>query len=230
MSWLPSLFATPARQALGWTALGILGVIFAALGVWLLIRGGEPATPPASPGLAATPAPSPSPTPTVTPTASPSPSPAPSPPTPAPTPTPTARPAGNPGGSGGTPGGQSGGAPTPAPTPTPTPSPAAARPYCPPAVTGPGILPTARVAGALTRGGVPVPAGQLEVFVTFDGVPGPSRLNVDGGFGIDFYTGGEDCANRVGAVIGVLAGGQYVPSPYTVGSQPPLVVIDVALP
>lgn len=227
MSWLQSLFATPARQALGWTALGILGVIFAAVGAWLLIRGGDPAPPPASPGVTATPTPSATPTATVTPTPTPSPSPTPGSPTPAPTPTPTVRPAGNPGGSTG---GQSGGAPPPAPTPTPTAAPAAARPYCPPGSVGPGVLPTARVAGALTRGGAPVPAGTLEVFVTFDGVPGPSRLNTDGGFGIDFYAAGEDCANRVGAVIGVLVDGQYFPSGYTVGSQPQLVVINVALP
>jgi hypothetical protein len=135
---------------------------------------------------------------------------------------------GGPGSGGGSTGGQSGSAP--AQTPTPTPPPAAARPYCPPGALGPGTLPTARVAGALTRGGVPVPAGTLEVFVTFDGVPGPSRLNVDGGYGIDFYSGGESCANRVGAVIGVLVEGRYFPSGYTIGSQPELVVINVDLP
>jgi hypothetical protein len=228
MSRLAALFATPARQALAWTALGILGVIFAAIGAWLLIRGGGDA-PPAAPGVVVTPTPTSaaSPSPTATPTPSPSPTPAPA--TPTPTATATPRPAvGGPGSGGGSTGGQSGSAP--APTPTPTPPPAAARPYCPPGALGPGTLPTARVAGALTRGGVPVPAGTLEVFVTFDGVPGPSRLNVDGGYGIDFYSGGESCANRVGAVIGVLVEGRYFPSGYTIGSQPELVVINVDLP
>ncbi|PFG74019.1 hypothetical protein [Tepidiforma thermophila] len=225
MSRLAALFATPARQALAWTTLGILGVIFAAIGAWLLIRSGD--APPAAPGVSFTPTPttagSPSPTTTPTPTPSPTPTPA----TPTPTATATPRPTVV-SGSGGSTGGQSGSAPVP--TPTPTPEPAAARPYCPPGALGPGTLPTARVAGALTRGGVPVPAGTLEVFVTFDGVPGPSRLNVDGGFGIDFYTGGESCANRVGAVIGVLVDGRYFPSPYTIGAQPELVVINVELP
>jgi hypothetical protein len=86
------------------------------------------------------------------------------------------------------------------------------------------------VAGALTRAGVPVPAGSVEVSVTFDGVPGPSRLNVSGGFGIDFYAGGETCANRAGAAIGVLVEGRQFPSGYTVGAQPQLVVINVDLP
>lgn len=226
MSWLASLFSTPARQALGWTALGILGVIFAALGTWLLISGSDDA-PPASPG-SAPPTATATPSPTQTPRPSPSPTATPADPSPTATPTPRQSPGPSGATGGSSTGGQSGGEPPPAPTPTP--EPAAARPYCPPASVGPGTLPTARVAGALTRAGVPVPAGSLEVFVTFDGVPGPSRLNVDGGFGIDFYSAGADCANRVGAVIGVLVEGRYFPSDYTVGSQPALVVVNVDLP
>ncbi len=222
MSWLANLFSTPARQALGWTLLGILGVIFAATGAWLLLRDGSAPPPPAAPApsgsatLAATPTPVRTPSPVSSPSAT-------ATATPTPTPTPSPRPASG----GGTTGGQSG-APA-APTPTPTEAPVV-RAYCPPASVGPGTLPTARVAGRLTRGGVPVPAGSVEVFVAFDGVPGPSRLNVDEGFGIDFYAGGEACANRVGAVIGVIIEGHYFPSPYTVGSQPALVVINVDLP
>ncbi|WP_322819496.1 hypothetical protein [Tepidiforma sp.] len=223
MNWLAALFATPARQALGWTALGILGVIFAALGTWLLIRGGQ-ASPPAAPAATATPAaaatPSPTPTPRPSPTATATATAA----TPAPTATPTPRPQPTTSGTGGS------GATAP-PTPTPTPPPTAARPYCPPASVGPGTLPTARIAGAITRGGQPVPAGTVDVIATFDGVPGPARRNtVDGGYAIDFYSAGEDCANRVGATIGVLVEGRSFPSPYTIGSQPPLIVIDVELP
>jgi hypothetical protein len=222
MSWLTAFFSTPARQALGWTALGILGVIFAALGTWLLIRGDDapPAAPPATPTPAATATPSPTPTPRPSPTATATVA------TPSPTPTATPRPQPQPGG-----GGSGGAGGSPQPTPTPTTPPAAARPYCPPASLGPGTLPTARVAGALTRGGEPVPAGTVEVVLTFDGVPGPARLNtVDGGYAIDFYSGGEDCANRVGAAIGVLVEGHAFPSGYTIGSQPQLIVVDVPLP
>ncbi|MBE0608977.1 MAG: hypothetical protein IH609_06335, partial [Dehalococcoidia bacterium] len=40
MNWLQSFFSTPARRAMGWTGLGILGIVFAALGVWLLTDDG----------------------------------------------------------------------------------------------------------------------------------------------------------------------------------------------
>lgn len=222
MSWLANLFSTPARQALGWTALGILGVIFATTGAWLLLRDGGTAQPPAAPPAT----PTASPTATVTPAPASTPSPAPSPTvtyTPTPTPSPTPRSATG----GGTTGGQAG--QPPAPTPTPTEAPVT-RAYCPPSSVGPSTPPTARVAGTLTRNGVPVPEGTVEVFVAFDGVPGPSRLNVAGGFGIDFYSGGETCANRVGAVIGVIIEGRYFPSAYSIGAQPALVVIHVDLP
>ncbi|MEO6398218.1 MAG: hypothetical protein ABIP13_07090 [Tepidiformaceae bacterium] len=55
------LFATPARQAYGWAALGILGVAFAAVGVLLMSSNSGsphplPTTSPTATGTAATPA------------------------------------------------------------------------------------------------------------------------------------------------------------------------------
>jgi hypothetical protein len=60
--------------------------------------------------------------------------------------------------------------------------------------------------------------GTVELFVTFDGVLGPSRFNqISGGFNVDFYAAGSDCANRVGAAIAVYANGQYFATGRSVG-------------
>lgn len=224
MDRFAAFFASPARQALAWTALGILGVIFAAVGGWLLLRSDDPrpqALPPDV--LTPTPSPVPSPTPTTTPTPSPS-------PTPSASPSPTAKATPRPGSgtSGGS--GSTGAPPPPTPTPTPAPSPAAARDYCPPGAVGPGTLPSGRVAGAVTRGGVPAPAGTVEIVLLFDGVPGPAVLNIDGAFRIDFYAGGESCANRPGAALTVAAEGRVFPTGHTVGDGAQLIPVTVELP
>ena len=205
MSWLQSFFSTPRRQAMGWTILGILGIAMAAGGVWFLTSddGGSNVAD-AGAGVQTTP------TPTSTPTRTPTPSPSPSPtatPTETPSPTATAVPAQG-GGTGTGTGGNGGQQPAPEPTATPTEPPlVAGGPYCPPSDIQ-GTLPSGRVAGAVKVGGTDAAIGSVELFLAFDGVVGPSRLNhIVGGFNVDFWAAGGDCANRVGAAISVYANG-----------------------
>ena len=241
MAWLQSFFNTPARQALGWTVLGVLGIVMAAGGVYFLTGddnggisradAGQPtqtATPTATPSRTATaqPSPSASPSPTATPTET-------------ATPAPTQRPAanastGSSGSSGGASSGDSGGS---APEPTPTPPPVVAGgAYCPPTNVGPGSLPSGRVAGAVTVAGANVPEGSVSISLAFDGVIGPTVGNVVDGdgksaFRIDFYANTSECANRVGAAISAYANGQFFPTGRTVGdggSQ--LIPVTIALP
>jgi hypothetical protein len=74
--------------------------------------------------------------------------------------------------------------------------------------------------------------GTVELYIAFDGVPGPSRMNhVAGGFNIDFYAAGSDCANRVGASISVYANGQYFATGRSVGDGGgQLIPVTVELP
>lgn len=224
--WLREVFNTPARQALGWTGLGLLGFVFALAGVWLLTDDGpkpnivdaddlETPTASATPTATATP--------TRTRTATPSPTASPTPETP--TPTATSRPTGG-GGSGS---GSGGSVPTAAPTATPTSAPVvAAGDYCPvdPSATRP---PDGRVAGALTVSGAPAAPGSYDVRLLFNGVPGPSAKNIEGAYRVDFYLGGDGCANRIGASISVSVNGQVVPTGATAGSSN-LIGANVTLP
>lgn len=243
MSWLQSFFNTPARQALGWTVLGILGIAMAAGGVFFLTDDGS------SPKLAGAGQQTPAATSTATPTrtstpqASPSATPSPSPsPTEAATATPTTRAAtsagggaSSGGGSGSSSGGSSGEAPEPTPIPTPPPV-VAAGAYCPPTNVGPGSLPSGRVAGAVTVAGANVAEGAVSISLAFDGVLGPTVSNVvdaDGrsAFRIDFYASTSECANRVGAAISAYANGQYFPTGRTVGDGAgQLIPVTIALP
>ena len=236
MNWLQSFFSTPARQALGWTTLGILGILMAAGGVWFLSDdGGGPgqvaqaddstaqATSTATTAPSATATRTASPTPSATPT-----------PTQTPIPAATARPAvTNPGTGGGAPASdgsqQEAEAPATA-TPEPTEPPVVAGgAYCPPATTQ--TLPSGRVAGAVTISGSGAAPGAVDLFVAFDGVIGPSAKNVDGAFRIDFWAAGSDCANRVGSSISVYANGQYFATGRAVGDGGgQLIPVTVALP
>jgi|GEM_PF-4172966 len=237
MSRLQSFFNTPARQALGWTTLGLLGILMAAGGIWFLTDGDD------GPGQAAqaddsTQAPANTATPTATRSATTPPSPSPSPsPTPSetPSPTPTTRPAAaNPGSGGGAPANGGGQQSAPEPPATPVPDPTqppvvAGGDYCPPANVQ--TLPSGRVAGAVTVGGAGASAGSVDVFLAFDGVLGPGTKNIDGAFRIDFWAGGSDCANRVGAAISVYANGQFFPTGRAVGDGAgQLIPVTVALP
>ncbi len=225
MSVFESIAASAPRQAMLWAALGMLGLGLASAGYVLLTNEGSPAArPPAEPRDALPAAPTPtltampgtSATPTALPTATEppaatatSPAPAaqsnPSPNQPLPTATP----------------------PPPAPAATEPPPPAAAnRPYCD--RTSSSAPPTS-VFGTFTIGGAPAPAGTL-VFLTFDGVAGPARAtSAAGGYRVDFNAGGEECANRAGSTIAVVAGGRATPAG-PVGSGEPAIRVDIALP
>lgn len=227
MGLIRSYFSTPARQALGWTALGIVGIAFAAVGVWLLTGDGGSGSLPAS-ADGETPTATATPSPTATATATPSPSATPSPtPSPSPTATATVRPTGGGSGASNPPASQ----PTLEPTAEPTAPPVVAGgDYCPPGSVGPGSLPSGRVAGGVTQGGSNVAAGTYEIFLAFDGVLGPSTFNGDGSFRIDFYASTEGCANRVGAAISVFVNGQYIPTGHSVGDGALLIPVTVAIP
>ncbi|MBK6317515.1 MAG: hypothetical protein IPI85_02420 [Dehalococcoidia bacterium] len=218
MSWIQSFFRTPARQAMGWALLGILGMAMAGGGIWFLTGDGggsrtadagdepsptaRPTTTP-SPTRTATLSPSATASPTVTETASPS-------------PTATTRPATdtNTGGGGGT------GAPAPEPTATPEPTPppvVAGGDYCPNSSSN---SPPNSVIGIFTIGGAPAPANTA-VSLAFDGVVGPTRLTTAaGGYRVDYFAGPEGCANRVGAAISVVYNGAYYATGHTVGDSP----------
>lgn len=243
MSWLQSFFNTPARQAAGWTVLGILGIAMAAGGVFFLTddgsgpkRAGAGQETPAAATATATP------TRTAIPQSSPSATPSPSPsPTQAATVTPTTRAAtGASSGSGSSGGSEpSGGSNSQAPEPTPTPTPppvVAGGAYCPPTNVGPGSLPSGRVAGAVTVGGANVAEGTVTISLAFDGVLGPTVTNVvdaegKSGFRIDFYANTSECANRVGASISAYANGQFFPTGRAVGDGGgQLIPVTIALP
>lgn len=226
---LSGIFSTPARQAAGWAALGVIGLLLALAGLLLFVGGGDDddGSRPASRDDA-TPSPSASPAPTRTPTAAPSPSPSASPspavsPSPSPTPIPTKPPVSNQSGS------TSGGS-DPAPTPEPTPvPPAAGGPYCD---NSSSTAPPNSMVGQLTIGGALAPIGTV-VSLAFDGVIGPGKPTVAaGGYRVDWSAGGEGCANRFGAAISVVVNGQYFVSPFTVGSTggSPFIRFDVAVP
>ena len=121
--------------------------------------------------------------------------------------------------------------PTPTPEP-PAPGGAAGGPYCPPASVGQGTLPSGRVAGAVKVGGADAAEGTVTLYVAFDGVIGPSRVNhIAGGFNIDFYASSSGCANRVGAAISVYANGKYFGTGRAVGDGGgQLIPVTVELP
>jgi hypothetical protein len=236
MAAIVSFFSTPARQALGWTLLGLLGISMAAGGVWFLTGDGDsPRVVDAANVLESTA------TPTLTRTAAPSSTSTPSPsPTvtesPTATATPTRRPASNTntGTGGAVTGGETAAEPTPEPTaePEPTQPPVVAGgAYCPPTGVGPGSLPSGRVAGAVKVSGANAAAGTIDLFVAFDGVLGPSTKNLDGSFRIDFYANVQSCANRVGAAISVYANGQFFPTGRSVGDGAgQLIPVTIELP
>lgn len=224
MTWLQSFFNTPARQALGWTMLGILGIAMAAGGVFFLTNDNSgPKRADAgqeTPAATSTATPTRTATLTTSPTASATPS-----PTQAATATPTTRPAtsantGSAGSGAESGGGTSGGATSqdPAPTPTPTPPPVVAGgAYCP---NDSSSSPPNSVIGIFTIAGAPAPAG-TSVSLAFDGVIGPTRATTAaGGYRVDYFAGPEGCANRVGAAIAVVYNGQVFPTGHTVGDSP----------
>ncbi len=220
MGWIQSLLSSPARQALGWTVLGILGIGMAAGGVWFLTDDGggtkladaggttPTATATATPERTATPRPTISPSATPSPTA-----------TETATATPTPVPVTNTG-TGGS--GANNNSQAPAPTPTPTPAPTeppvvAGGAYCP---NDSSSSPPNSVIGIFTIGGAPAPAGSV-VSLAFDGVIGPGRpTSAAGGYRVDYFAGPEACANRVGAAISVVYNGQFYPTGHTIGDSP----------
>ena len=229
MNWLQSFFSTPARQAMGWTGLGILGIVFAALGVWFLTddggNGGTVAagrdnqTPTATASATATQTrtATATPTATVTPTASPSAT---------ATATATVRQTGGGGGAANPP---QQAEPEPTATPTPTaPAVVAGGEYCPNLSSS---SPPNSVFGLFTIGGVDAPA-ETEVGLAFDGVLGPVRATkAAGGYRVDYGAAPETCANRVGAGISVYYNGVLYPTGRTVGDSPGApVVFDLAVP
>jgi len=223
---LAALFSTPAKQALGWTGLGLLGIGLAAIGVLFLTSGNNPA-PPAQVVLAPTSGATATAIRVVTPTATSTPPPTPSP-SPSPTATTTPPPAGR---SRDSSGAVATATPPPAP-PTPTPTAAAVvagGPYCP------GIdqsTPPNTVIGLFTIGGKPAPMGTA-VTLAFDGVPGPTGNSglAAGGYHIDYAAGGGNCANRVGSVITVIYNGVPYPTGHKVGDSPGGPIrVDIAAP
>ena len=223
MTWLQSFFNTPARRAIGWTALGILGLLMAAGGVYFLTDNGGGTPKLADAGATtptATPTRTPSPTSTTTPTASPSATPT---PTETATATPTSRPIVNTNTGGNTPSGGTGGSSNdqaPEPTATPTPPPVVAGGvYCP---STDQSFPPNSIFGLFKVGGADVPAGAT-VSLAFDGVIGPSRTTTDaGGYRVDYNAAPSNCANRVGAAISIVYNGVAYATGQTVGAGPAL--------
>ena len=216
MNWLQSFFNTPARQAMGWTGLGILGIVFAAIGVWFLSGDGSDgggmvaASGGRTPTAAATATPSPTaartaartPSATATPSASPS-----------ATATGTTFPRQAGGGGGISSPAPQAQEPTSTPTATP-PAVVASGDYCPNETTT-NVNLVSRVAGLFTVGGAPGPSGR-SVTLLFGGVPGPSGLTVSDqgrtGFGVTYGIGDASCANRPGAAISLLYEGGVYPT------------------
>jgi len=225
---LSELFSTPGRQAAGWALLGVVGLFLALGGALLIFSGGDDdgvqpasgrptATATASgTGVSGTPGASPSASPSATASASPPPTGSPSP-SPTATQTPVSQ----------QPGSSTGGGSDPAPTPTPPPV-AAGGPYCDnSSSTAP---PTARVAGSLRISGTGAPLGTV-VYLAFDGVLGPSKTTTKAGeYNVDFWTGGETCANRVGAAISVVVNGQSFASGHTIGDGAYLIPVLIDVP
>ncbi len=237
-----AFFAAPGRQAIGWAALGIIGVALAGGGLLLFSGGGDGdgGTVPANngsvtPSLSASAITSPSASATrigLTATAfaleeaasrsqtatagtpSPSTSPSVSPST-TPIPQPTQGQSQN---------------PTSTPQPaavlsTPTPIPPTATPpstlaYCP--NTGGGATPPNAIFGNVTIDGVVAPAGTT-VTIAFDGVPAVSTLvTVQGnaaGYRFLYGAGGGGCSNHVGAGISIIVNGQSFGAPTDVGGS-----------
>lgn len=215
MNWLQSFFSTPARQALGWTALGLVGIAFAAGGVWFLTDDDGGAHIADAGDSAATATATPTRTPTATPAASATASPT-ATATASPTAAPTARTAaiGGGGGSGNTDPQPQAPAPTPEPT---TPPVVAGGAYC---NIENSSSPPNSVFGLLKSGGADVPAGAA-VSLAFDGVIGPTRATAAaGGYRVDYFTAGESCANRVGAAISVVYNGAFHATGQAVGGSP----------
>lgn len=228
MNWLQSFFNTPARQAMGWTGLGILGIVFAAIGVWLLTGDGgsgdglvaadsdrtATATVTATPSATATRPATRTPSATATPTTSPS-------------PTATATTAPRQTGGGG--GASSPPPPAQEPTATPTataPAVVAGGDYCPNLSSS---MPPNSVFGLFTIGGAPAPAG-TEVGLAFDGVVGPIRATAEaGGYRVDYNASIDTCANRVGAAISIYHNGVLYPTGQAVGAGPAF-RFDLAVP
>lgn len=218
---LARLFSTPARQAMGWTALGLLGIVCAAGGVWFLTGDGnstaaaivDATSTPAGRATATAPAPAtPTGTPTPTPTAEAS-------PTATASPSATVLPT-RPSAAGG------GAATAPAVAATPEPTPTEAAPviaapggsYCP--SVSAGTSPPNSVIGLFTVGGNPAPAGSV-VAIAFDGVPGPARATTAaGGYRVDYSAAGSECANRVGSALSVVYEGIQYPTGSRVGENP----------
>ncbi len=199
-----AFFADPRRQAYGFAGLGIVGVLLAVLGAWMLFYSGgddDPSLASAEPTptatATATATATRTPTPTRTPTRTPTPS-----PTPTQTPTPATQ---NLSGGGGF---------VPTATPT-TPAIVAAGDYCD---NVHGLNPPAAIYGKLTVGGAPAPVGTV-VTVLFDGAPGPSIVVSEaGGYKVLFAAGGTTCANNPAAAISIAVNGSVFPSGYTVAS------------
>lgn len=221
---LSDFFATPTGQATGWSALGVLGLLLALGGLLFFLGGGDDGGKKAGAGddaspTAVTATATKTATPTSTPTATSTPT-----ETPSPTPTATATPIRNQSGS------TSGGSSAPPPTAEPTPPPpAAGGPYCDNSST---TAPPNSMVGQLTIGGQLAPVGTV-VSIAFDGVVGPGKPTIAaGGYRVDWSAGGEGCANRFGAVISVVVNGQFVTSPFSVGSTggSPLIRFDVTIP
>ncbi len=217
-----AFLATPGRQAAGWVAVGVVGLSLAAGGIWLATDSGSdgtraeapeitvPASPTRKPTRTATRSPSPSPTPTAT-----------------ITPTPAPRVQVSTGGNN-----QPEPTPVPAVEPTIEPTPAASGPGGPYCDNISSSTPPNSVFGLLTIGGAPAPPGTV-VTVLFDGVAGPSAATAEaGGYKVNWAAGGSDCANRVGAVIGISVNGQVFQSGVAVGSGggTPVVRFDVGIP
>lgn len=218
---LRQFFADPRRQLFAWIGLGALGVLFAALGVWLAF--GEPdngdslpasdetptatTTGPASPTATRTRAATSTPTRTPTPSVTPSPS---------PTATTGAGGGGtsNPGNSG-----TSGGSTA---TPTPTEAPSTNLAYCD---TISSTAPPTRVFGRLA---IDDPAS-ADIYLAFDGARGPAATvfsENQGGtvvyaYRADFGTGGAECANQVGSTLSVVVNGVSYSTGFTLGGSNP---------
>lgn len=90
--------------------------------------------------------------------------------------------------------------------------------YCQPSGGGSSGPPNS-IFGFLRVGGAPAPAGTI-VQVTFDGARGPAyRTREAGGYRVDYAAGGGDCANHVGAIMGVLVNGTVYATGVPVGDM-----------
>lgn len=232
MQALRGFFASPARQAVAWSTLGILGLALAAVGLLLYNRDGSTvnrgvaasevspaATPPASRTVTATSTP----TPTATPSASPS----------SVSTTLATQVVSKPQTSTDSNAEESEPVETAVAEATQIAtavSIVAGGPYCPTISNG---KPPSTVIGTFTIGGLAAPLGTT-VTLAFDGVPGPAGNSglAPGGYHIDFAAGGSHCANRAGAAITVIYDGVGYGSGQTAvadGSGAPI-RIDVAAP